>query len=504
MTRQSQASLWLAALLVAAVVALSLQGSRGLFEPDEGRYANVALQMLESGDYLTPRLNSEDAHFAKPPLTYWAMAASVALIGWTEWAVRLPNALVLTVLLVARLGRHFVPQAPAWPALLYATMLGPVVFANIAGPDTLLVLWEALSMAFAAPLVLGEAARPRLTGALMWAAWALAFMTKGPPGLLPLAATAALLASRGERGRLRALFDPMGLSVFAVVGLSWYVVQAALRQPELARYFLADEVYARIFTAKFDRNADALGPLRAYGPMILLAPLPWSVLCLPGFRRRLRTLASRAFWRSAPIRPAWLAAWILLPLAAFVLARSRLPQYLLPLGVPVALAVGRATVEHLPVWRPRLVPKLLLVGWIGVLLGLKLFAARIEHPKDDRAIAARLTQDFDAAHVDELVFVESPPYYGLRLYLRREIDIARLPALPHHARAAERASELCAELRPGERQMFLVPPALRGDFRRAVQACSERHAIAQGRMGRHMLYITGPPDEWHVAERLRR
>jgi 4-amino-4-deoxy-L-arabinose transferase-like glycosyltransferase len=58
--------------------AMAFQGSRAIWNPDEGRYTHVALQMLRSGDWLTPRLHPEGAHFSKPPLTYWAIAASVS------------------------------------------------------------------------------------------------------------------------------------------------------------------------------------------------------------------------------------------------------------------------------------------------------------------------------------------------------------------------------------------------------------------------------------------
>ena len=72
------------------VYACALQGWRPLYSPDEGRYTNVALNMLESGDWLRPMLHPEVEHWAKPPLTYWSIAASVAVFGRNEFAARLP------------------------------------------------------------------------------------------------------------------------------------------------------------------------------------------------------------------------------------------------------------------------------------------------------------------------------------------------------------------------------------------------------------------------------
>ena len=83
---------WLIVLAV-LVYAIAFQGTRGLYSPDEGRYTNVALNMLDSGDWLKPMLHREVEHWAKPPLTYWSVAASVAVFGRSELAARLPGAL---------------------------------------------------------------------------------------------------------------------------------------------------------------------------------------------------------------------------------------------------------------------------------------------------------------------------------------------------------------------------------------------------------------------------
>ena len=69
-----------------------LLGSRSLNEPDEGRYAVIAQEMLETGDWLVPHFWYVP-HLDKPPLTYWSVALSLSVFGHNEWAVRLPSAL---------------------------------------------------------------------------------------------------------------------------------------------------------------------------------------------------------------------------------------------------------------------------------------------------------------------------------------------------------------------------------------------------------------------------
>src|SRR6187551_324860 len=97
-----------AALFALVALALVFQGARGIWDPDEGRYVAVAWRMVESGDWWTPRLHHEVPHFAKPPLTYWTIAASIAVLGKSEWAARIPDSLawIAAILLVHALARR--------------------------------------------------------------------------------------------------------------------------------------------------------------------------------------------------------------------------------------------------------------------------------------------------------------------------------------------------------------------------------------------------------------
>jgi len=184
---------WLVALLI--VVAFAFQGTRGIWEPDEGRYTAGGLNMVDSGDWLVPTLDGEHAHLTKPPMTYWAIASSVALLGRNEWAARLPGALAFvgTGLLVFGLGRRFCPARPWLPALVYGLSLAPFMGANVVSTDVLLVFFETAAMYAFVRAVPGDGHLDRRWIRAMWLAWGLAFMTKGPPGLLPLLAMMAIV-----------------------------------------------------------------------------------------------------------------------------------------------------------------------------------------------------------------------------------------------------------------------------------------------------------------------
>src|SRR6478735_10066666 len=86
---RARPSAWLLAVAL-LVLAFAFQGARGLLQPDEGRYTAVALRMIESGDWMHPELNHKLPHYTKPPVTYWAVAASLDVFGRSEWAARLP------------------------------------------------------------------------------------------------------------------------------------------------------------------------------------------------------------------------------------------------------------------------------------------------------------------------------------------------------------------------------------------------------------------------------
>jgi 4-amino-4-deoxy-L-arabinose transferase len=395
----------------------AFQGSRGLWEPDEGRYTAVALEMGRLGDYMLPHLHHEVEHLTKPPLTYWLLAGSLAVFGANEWAVRLPNAMAFlaTILLVARLGLWLAPDAPRLAPLIYATFLLPFAAANVVTTDTLLTLWETLALCGFVELWWGPAERRGLSRLVTWLGFGLAFLTKGPPGLLPLLAIVVFAVLTEGRKGFAKLLAPAALLVFAIVGLGWYVA-LWLREPGVLHYFVHREFLDRVFTADLDRNAAWYGPLVIYGPSLLLGTLPWTAR-LPA--------ALRSTWRSArEPKDLFLLLWLLLPLTVFVLARSRMHFYLLPLFVPLALLMARRG----PVLR--LTPRryLAIAAWIVFLVALRGIAAAVPHSKDARVLARALEKDVPS-QIDEVVFVGTRPRYGLSLYLNAEIEAVTLD--PH-------------------------------------------------------------------------
>jgi 4-amino-4-deoxy-L-arabinose transferase-like glycosyltransferase len=193
--------------LLAMALGLLFLGQRGIWDPDEGRYTNVALHMLDSGDWIDPHRSQEIGHWTKPPLTYWAIAASVGTFGHTPWAARLPAALayLLCVWLAFRITRRLAPGSETQAALAYATMLFPIGAAHLITTDYVLAACETLAMWAFVEARFGEHAQAPRWIAAMWAGFALAFLAKGPPGLLPLLAVVAFDMATPGRVRPRVL-----------------------------------------------------------------------------------------------------------------------------------------------------------------------------------------------------------------------------------------------------------------------------------------------------------
>lgn len=412
---------------MALLLALLLPGARGIWEPDEGRYTNVALHMLDSGDWVSPHRTRDVGHWTKPPLTYWAIASSVAVFGQSPWAARLPSMLsyLVCVLLAGRIARRLAPGSGVQAAGIYATMLLAFGAAQFITTDYLLAACETLALWAFVEARFGDGRHPRRWLALMWVGFGLAFLTKGPPGLLPLLAVLAFewLVPGRTRPRLLQWWGPV---LLLAVALPWYAVVVA-RTPGLLGYFLGSEVVDRIASDDFSRHGEWYGWLQIYVPTLLVGTLPWT----PALLRWARQLPSRIqAWRAKSGRTndregLLLALWLGLPLLVFVVSRSRLPLYILPLFVPLAVIAARQRHSEgrgLPRWH-------WLVLWAACLLALEFAASQWPTHKDSRAWSEAIRARAPGP-VTEVDFIDDMARYGLHLHLGVEVGKLSLEPTP--------------------------------------------------------------------------
>lgn len=453
----------LATLALALLLGLAFQGTRGLLEPDEGRYTNVALQMLHTGDFITLRRNDEALHFTKPPLTYWTIAASVATFGYNEWAVRLPIALAFTLCagLLFAMGRRLVPERPWLPALIFISSPVPFMATNTVNTDFMLTTMEALAVCCYVQARFGSGSRWWLDG--MWAAFGLAFLTKGPPGLLPLLVVFVFHFTHRRPGL--SLLRPVGLLAFVVIGFSWYAV-VTQRHPGLLDYFLGHEVYARIATDKLRRFPEWYGPLITYLPTLTLGALPWLALA----SRKVRH-AGLTRWRAMPEERRFLWLWFALPLVIFCLARSRLPLYVLPLFIPLSLLLA-GTLRDLPFTRRG-------VAWLGVwLLVMVAFKGAVGmfwvSDKDARLFADRI-RPMLPGEPSEFLFVEDTNRNGMTLYFRSQVERLSFRPMPFQISDSDFDHTVNVEFdEPDTRRVFIMKTEVEQYF---LNAASEARVV---------------------------
>jgi 4-amino-4-deoxy-L-arabinose transferase-like glycosyltransferase len=407
-------------LVLALLAALAFQGSRGLYETTEGRYAECAREMLASGHFLEPTLDSQP-HWTKPPMTYWAVAAGIAALGRNAWGARAFQVATfcLTVAAVWFLAKLIWGlEAAPYAALVFTTSPLSVGAAGALGPDNLLTLWETLALlAFWA----GARLEKRSCFTLMWLAFGAAFLTKGPPGLLPLLGLMPAYYLLGRRNPdLPSFFPLSGLVLFVLVGLGWYLYEAALH-PGLMRYWIGEEVINRVATAKFHRNAEWSKAITIYWPVLGLGGLPWVGLLLWKGRNLPWPTGrwfDRAYWEDR-IEYVLVAMSIILPLIVFTVSKSRLPLYVLPLFAPVALLLGRG-LEVLVRNRKleaRIVRRVGLASLI-ILVGIKGGLAWKPSPKDMARLSCRVQAALASFPHSHLYVVSDDGHlYGLDFYL---------------------------------------------------------------------------------------
>ncbi|MGD2063778.1 MAG: glycosyltransferase family 39 protein, partial [Nitrospirota bacterium] len=238
--------LWLAAAAIVAMLFYRV-GAHPLMETSDARYTEIAWEMVDSGDWITPRMNTA-VHLDKPPVAYWLGAAGLTLLGHSEWAVRLPLAIAatLTLVLIFDLGRRlFGGRAGLLAVLVLGTAPLFVFMARLFTTDLYLTLW--VVAAYYAFLRGYGAPTPRHGWAIAFAiALALGFLTKGPVVFLhTLGGILPYHFIWGTRGRLRPFFSPLALATFVVITAPWFVV-VAIKHPGLWDFYFHHELVARV------------------------------------------------------------------------------------------------------------------------------------------------------------------------------------------------------------------------------------------------------------------
>jgi 4-amino-4-deoxy-L-arabinose transferase-like glycosyltransferase len=322
-----------------------LLGSRALNEPDEGRYSEIAREMIETGDWLVPHLWYLP-HLDKPPMTYWLVAASVKLFGQNEWAVRLPVALagvsgVLAAFLMGcSLGGR---RVGIWSAVILQSSLLYFTMARFLTTDIFLAQFVAWAIYFFWRSWLEAKAESGKRNSKAFFAWhlagwvvmAIAFLTKGPMALvIPAVTFAALLVFRRREIPVKFLLAGIaaGIALFLLLTLPWFLAVFD-RVPESAHFMIFGQAAGHLLGTTIKNRS---GSMFYFFGILAVGLLPWTVL--------LGWLWRRNHWSNldSKSKDGWLllSVWAIFTFTLFSFSHAKLPAYILPIFPALAVLLA--------------------------------------------------------------------------------------------------------------------------------------------------------------------
>jgi 4-amino-4-deoxy-L-arabinose transferase-like glycosyltransferase len=312
-------------------------GTFGLVGADEPRYAQVAREMLERSDWVTPTLLGKP-WLEKPALYYWETMVAFRAFGVSDRAARIPSALDAALLVGAIYFflRRFRLGSEMDGALIAASCAGVVGFAHAAATD--MPLAACFSIALLGWYAWYESGR-RIYLAVFYIFIALGTLAKGPvaPALAAVIIFLFVALKRDWRAIARTLWIP-GILLYLVVALPWYVA-VQMRNPEFFRVFVLEHNLAR-FSANVYHHPQ---PFWFYLPVFLLALMPWTLALIVAVWERVRLIwveRTRAFLGTENSWALFLLIWMLVPVLFFSASQSKLPGYILPAVPAGALLVA--------------------------------------------------------------------------------------------------------------------------------------------------------------------
>ena len=427
-------------LAVAAVIFLgTIVSPPSLMDDVDAVQAQIARNMLESGDWVTARLNGV-AYLEKAPLIYWMMAFSYLVFGVHDWAARIPLALVTALLcwVTARFGTWaFGRPAGLYSGLVLATSVGLFLFTRVQIPDAMLTLAIVVTMWSFIRALEPDEPRPKLWAYLLWGSLGCGLLLKGLiAALFPVAGGALYFffvrrgpdAARPDWRRLRLL---PGIGLALLIAAPWHLL-ATLRNPpyfdltlhaEAGSYrgffwfYFINEHVLRFLNLRYPRDYNTV-PRALFWLYHLLWLFPWSAYFPAVFKKGLEPTHRAGRARLLAL------CWTGFLLGFFTFSTTQ-EYYSMPCYPALALLVGSALAhkDRMLVYGTRFVAALATIAALGV--AVVLWTVRgVPTPGD---ISSALTQSPEAytlslGHVRDLTL-------DALAYLRVPLAVAGLAFL---------------------------------------------------------------------------
>lgn len=333
----------------------------GLIGADEPRYAQVAREMLERRNWITPTLGGQP-WLEKPPLYYWQAMVAYKIFGVSDWAARLPSAVDASLLILAfyLFLYRFRHRVALDGALIVASCAATVGYARAASTD--MPLAAAFGIAMLAWWSWRESGR-RIYLAVFFVFSALGMLAKGPvaPFLTGVIIALYAVGVRKLRLVLKTLWLP-GILLFCGVALPWYFA-VQMRNPQFFREFILEQNLGR-FSHNIYHHTE---PFWYYLPVTALALIPWTVFVIAALVRPVqRWWSDRKFALETKQNledqlALFASCWLVVPLAFFSTSESKLPGYILPAVSVAGLLLPIYLLQHVAEGENERVPKILVV-----------------------------------------------------------------------------------------------------------------------------------------------
>jgi len=325
--------LFLSALVILCLILFFfLLGNRPLWDVDEGMHAATSKDMVLSGDWITPQFNGEN-FYDKPVLFNWLAAISFLIFGFTEFAARLPAAMLGTgcVLVTYYLGKRMVsPTVGFLGGAILATSMEFIVLSRVVVHDIALTFFMTLALTF---FYLGYADKSRQKSVWLpfYASLGLAVLSKGPIGvLLPGLIIVLFLLIKQRFNIIKDMQLGWGALVFALIAAPWYGL-IILENEDYAGYFFIQQNLAYFFSGESRHPR----PFYYYIPILVGGFFPWFLFLPAALFRSLRKGLGETNDETL-----FLMLWFGAIFLFFSIASSKLSTYILPLFPAVSLLVA--------------------------------------------------------------------------------------------------------------------------------------------------------------------
>jgi len=427
--RSSNSGIYLMVILVAAAIYLACIISPPSLQDDvDAVQAQIARNMIASGDWVTPRLDGV-VYLEKPPLIYWMIAASYKIFGVHDWAARVPVALAAIALcwLTAAFGIWAFGRRPGFHAgLCMATCVGLWLFTRVLIPDVMLTLTVTLAMWSLLRALDEEEAHPRAWAYLLAGCLGTGLLLKSLigvvfpvfAGLIYLALTHQMLSAR----TWKRLHPFAGTLIILLIAVPWHVLATLSNPPYFAFtmhsvpgeyhgflwFFIINEQLLRFLNLRYPRDYSTV-PRLYFWLFHLVWLFPWSV-----YFPAVAGLSFRPTERAGKTRLLALC-WIGFILVFFTFSTTQ-EYYSMPCYPSMALLLGSAMVAG-GKWITRGTRALMFVTLLGA-LAVVLALVAVRHVPTPGDISAALTQQatykLSLGHMSDLT-LQSMAYLRLPL-----------------------------------------------------------------------------------------